>query len=581
MAEDLNNIFQDFENKSVEELGSSLLSRQAEINKKQAKEAKKAKRIGQTLALIGVGQKIFKNAYNKRMKELDKHEMFLLSNNDSQAKEIAQLGRIMQYMPDADWSEKNKNLDIDSKVKLYLEEHDGDGLAVKFKPVIDTLIKQDVGEDNFNAFKANTDTYETAYNSALHEVLKDYLDTNPDTGKAKYLTFEDELRDVLQQQDMDRLELFKRARSISAYDLTQAEKRIIAERKLQYRNRGIFNTIKDGLAQVGLRNEANGGLNLFKNISETDLAGGNLNDVLNNLDLGGLIIGAVDKSMGDYRNTFEAVTDLARADANLITRAEANLQDFNKNIQIKNVYDSDNKYRMTIDRKKWNNFADDIMKDEFQKNEWLTDIAGMSLAFKNDLDFAERVYIGALENRGMSYTEKDIQQFRRKISSSEKYRLDIATAITAQQGFKAGGFKGVGPYELDVIPWNAAEYYDRNTDEQIYETYGYNRYDGNISAILGEGIKFDRKANSYITDDSWNSMNVETKQQAFDLRVRQIASGKVSPREKKMMLEKLFSDIPNPYDLTYEEYMDQIARKFLSNTDANKLSPIKFGPFSI
>ena len=581
MAEDLNNIFQNFENKSIEELGSSLLSRQAEINKKQAKEAKKAKRIGQTLALIGVGQKIFKNAYNKRIKELDKHEMFLLSNNDSQAKEIAQLGRIMQYMPDADWSEKNKNLDINSKVKLYLEEHDGDGLAVKFKPVIDSLIKQDVGEDNFNAFKANTDTYETAYNSALHEVLKDYLDINPDTGKAKYLTFEDELRDVLQQQDMDRLELFKRARSISAYDLTQAEKRIIAERKLQYRNRGILNTIKDGLTQVGLRNEANGGLNLFKNISETDLAGGNLNDVLNNLDLGGLIIGAVDKSMGDYRNTFESVTDLARADEKLIARAEANLQDFNRNIQIKNVYDSDNKYRMTIDRKKWNNFADDILDDEFQKDEWLTDIAGMSLAFKNDLDFAERVYIGALENRGMDYTEKDIQEFRRKISSSEKYRLDIATAITAQEGFRSGGIKARGPWEADFIPWNAAEYYDRNTDEQIYEKYGYNRYDGNISAILGEGIKFDRKANSYITDDSWNSMNIETKQQAFDLRVRQIASGRVSPREKKMMLEKLFSDIPNPYGLTYEEYMDQIARKFLSNTDANKLSPIKFGPFSI
>ena len=533
MAEDLNNIFQNFENKSIEELGSSLLSRQAEINKKQAKEAKKAKRIGQTLALIGVGQKIFKNAYNKRIKELDKHEMFLLSNNDSQAKEIAQLGRIMQYMPDADWSEKNKNLDINSKVKLYLEEHDGDGLAVKFKPVIDSLIKQDVGEDNFNAFKANTDTYETAYNSALHEVLKDYLDINPDTGKAKYLTFEDELRDVLQQQDMDRLELFKRARSISAYDLTQAEKRIIAERKLQYRNRGILNTIKDGLTQVGLRNEANGGLNLFKNISETDLAGGNLNDVLNNLDLGGLIIGAVDKSMGDYRNTFESVTDLARADEKLIARAEANLQDFNRNIQIKNVYDSDNKYRMTIDRKKWNNFADDILDDEFQKDEWLTDIAGMSLAFKNDLDFAERVYIGALENRGMDYTEKDIQEFRRKISSSEKYRLDIATAITAQEGFRSGGIKARGPWEADFIPWNAAEYYDRNTDEQIYEKYGYNRYDGNISAILGEGIKFDRKANSYITDDSWNSMNTETKQQAFDLRVRQIASGRVSPREKK------------------------------------------------
>tara|TARA_R100001509_G_scaffold140462_1_gene95303 strand:+ start:3716 stop:5449 length:1734 start_codon:yes stop_codon:yes gene_type:complete len=569
MAEDLNNIFQDFENKSVEELGSSLLSRQAEINKKQAKEAKKAKRIGQTLALIGVGQKIFKNAYNKRMKELDKHEMFLLSNNDSQAKEIAQLGRIMQYMPDADWSEKNKNLDIDSKVKLYLEEHDGDGLAVKFRPVIDTLIKQDVGEENFNAFKANTDYYDTTYNSALHELLADYLDTDPSTGKAKYLAFEDELRDVLQLGDMDRLDLFKRARGISAYDLTQAEKRIIAERKLQYRNRGILNTMKDGLAQVGLRQEKKGGLNLFKNIEETNLAGGNLNDVLNSLELGGLITGAVDKSMGKYRNTFESITDVARADEQLLVRAAANLNSFNNNVRKTNVYNSDNKYKMTVDRSKWDNFADDILADEFQKNEWVTDIAGLSLAFKNDVDFAERVYRSGLENRGIDYTDKEIKEFRSKISSSEKYRLDIATAITAQKGFQSGRMS----WSNWVTLGNAPEFYDYDTDEKIYEKYNYNRYQGNLSAVLGEGIKFNPQTNSYVTDKSWDLMNTETQQESFDLRVREIASGQVTPREKRMMLEKLFNDIPNPYNLTYEEYMEEKASEILSAKDVNFLSP--------
>lgn len=554
MAEDLNNIFQDFENKSVEELGSSLLSRQAEINKKQAKEAKKAKRIGQTLALIGVGQKIFKNSYNKRMKELDKHEMFLLSNNDSQAKEVAQLGRIMQYMPDAEWAEKNKALDIDSKVKLYLDEYDGDGLAVKFKPVIDGLIEQEVGKDQFNAFKANTDTYETAYDGALHEVLKNYLDTNADTGKANYLTFEDELRDVLQKKDMDRLDLFRRARSISAYDLTQAEKRIIAERKLQYRNRGIFNTIKDGLAQVGLRNQEQGGLNLFKNIEETQLAGGNLNDVLNNLDLGGLIIGAVDKSMGQYRNTFESMTDLARGDAKLFDRASKNLDIFDTNIRKKRIYDSDNKYKMTIGRNSWYKFADDIMRDETMRNEWVGDIAGMSLAFKNDVDFAERVYIGGLEKSGIDYSEEDIKEFRKKISSSERYRFDIATAITAQRGFRPGKVTTT----LGIIPWNAAEYYDPSTDEKIYERYEYNRYNGDIPAVLGEGITF--KNDKYMTDESWNSMNTQAKQTAFDLKFKQIAvSPDISGREKLIMFEKLFNDVPNPYDATYEEYVENIA----------------------
>ena len=569
MAENLNNIFQDFENKSVEELGSSLLGRQAAINKKQAKEAKKAKRIGQTLALIGVGQKIFKNSYNKRMQELDKHEMFLLSNNDSQAKEVAQLGRIMQYMPDADWSEKNKDLDINSKVKLYLEEHDGTGLSVKFKPVIDTLIKQDVGEENFNAFKANTDYYDTTYNSALHELLADYLDTNQDTGKANYLGFEDELRDVLQEEDMDRLDLFRRARGISAYDLTQAEKRIIAERKLQYRNRGVLNTMKDGLAQIGLRQEKKGGLNLFKNIEETNLAGGNLNDVLNNLELGGLITGAVDKSMGKYRNTFESITDVARADEQLLARAATNLQSFDSNVRKANVYDSNNKYKMTVNRSKWNNFYDDIEDDEFQLNEWVTDISGLSLAFKNDVDFAERVYRSGLENRNISYTDKELKEFRSKISSSEKYRLDIATAITAQKGFQSGG----ASWSNWVTLGNAPEFYDYDTDEKIYEKYNYNRYKGNLSAVLGEGIKFSPQTNGYVIDKSWDSMNTETQQESFDLRVREIASGQVSPRAKRMMLEKLFNDIPNPYNLTYEEYMDEKASEILSSKQVNFLSP--------
>ena len=63
-------------------------------------------------------------------------------------------------------------------------------------------------------------------------------------------------------------------------------------------------------------------------------------------------------------------------------------------------------------------------------------------------------------------------------------------------------------------------------------------------------------------------MNNETKQQAFDLRFRQIATSKVNPREKMMMFEKLFSDIGNPSNLTFEDYMrekaDRELRKNLS-----------------
>lgn len=562
MAEDLNNIFESYEDKSLEELGSSLLSRQASINEKKAKQAKKSRRIGQALSIIGVGQQLFKNSYDKRMKELDKHELFLLSNQENQAKQIQQFGRVMSYMPEKEWAEKNKDLDIDSKVKLYFEEYDGKGLSKRFAPMIDALIKQDFDTDEaFEAFKANTNTYNTTYDAALHEVMKDYLADDAKTGQAKYLGFEKEMRDLFDMQgtDFDAIEVFQRARGIKPYDLTQAEKRIINENRLKYRNRGVMNIIKDGLSQIGIKQKDKGGINVFKSIDQTKLAGGNFDDVLNSLELGGLVIGAVDKNMGQYRKTFDVFTDEVKGNPELYKRAEDNLNSFNQRIQNKRIYDSDNKYKMTIGYWSWDNYTENILANETQKDEWVTDIGALSLAFQKDTDFAERVYRGGLENKGIEYTEDDIEKFRKDISTSEQYRLDIATAITGQFGFKAGGAKKI----IGIPYWSEAEYYDPDTDENIYEEYMYDRNNGPIPGILGEGITFNEKQQKYITDKNWDNMNVDSKKNSFDLRVNQIAKSKVSPSAKLLMFQKLFNEIPNPYKYNYEEYMMLVAPDFI------------------
>ena len=565
MAEDLNDIFTSYEDKSIEELGSSLLSRQAAINEKRAKEAKKSKKIGQALAAIGVGQKLFKNAYDRRMKELDKHELFLLSNQENQTKQIQQFGRIMQYMPDKEWAEKNKNLDMDSKVKLYFEEYDGKGLAEKFTPMIDTLIKQSVGEGNFDAFKANSDTYDTAFESALHETIKDYLSIDEKTGQAKYLNFENEMRELfsMQETDFDAVDVFERARNLKTYDLTSAEKSLINQRRQAYRNRGVMNVLKDGLAQVGLRQKDKGGINVFKSIDQTQLAGGNLNDILNSLELGGLIIGSVDETMGRYRKSYESLSDKVRSDENLFARANANLDSFDTRIRRKNIYDSDNKYKMTVSRGTWRRHVDDIMYDEAnsaQKDEWVRDIASLSLAFKEDTDFAEKVYVDSLKQAGINYTNKDVQEFRSKIKRSEEYRFDIATAITAKYGFKKGG--------RNIQNWasfgNAPEYYDFDTDEKVFERFEYDRFQGPIPGILGEGIKWDAKKQKYMEDENWDAMSSSSKKNIFDLKVKQIAINKdIAPRAKLVMFEKLFDEIENPYDLTFDEYMSTVAPEFI------------------
>ena len=188
-----------------------------------------------------------------------------------------------------------------------------------------------------------------------------------------------------------------------------------------------------------------------------------------------------------------------------------------------------------------------------------TDIASLSLAFKNDIDFAERVYIGGLEKKNIQVNQTELDNFKNKIKKSEKYRLDIATAITAQPGFKKGG---------GIFSKNP-EYYAEDTDEKIMETYQYNRNSGFTPALLGEGIIF--KNNKYNTDSSWDNMDKKNKQRAFDFKVKEIfAATSVNNNDKIQMFERLFEDIENPYELNYEEYMQTLGPKIISTINNQK-----------
>ena len=140
MADDLSSVLGG--NQTMEQLGSSLLQKQATDRAATQKADKKSKRVGQALAVMGVGQTIFKNAYKKRMGELDKQETFLLSNQASQLKDIQMITRIVQNMPDQAWQDSHKGKSIDEKVKIYLEEGRGKGLNKKFEPIIDSAIKR-------------------------------------------------------------------------------------------------------------------------------------------------------------------------------------------------------------------------------------------------------------------------------------------------------------------------------------------------------------------------------------------------------------------------------------------------------
>ena len=231
MAENLNDIFENFGSQSLEELGSSLLSRQAEINRQQQKEAKKSRRIGQALALMGVGQKIFKNAYNKRAKELDDLKIFEIANNTEQAKRINGMSNLVSVIPDNFEADKS----LDDRVKLFMDSSNADLLEQKLGPTINTMLDNMSMFEGFNV----TPEYSKTKEHLTTEAVRFLLDGN------KYKEFEGDLRKLYNDPDMDRAQLLEKGMGLTTSALTKAERKYYDNIKQEYRDKGILQGLKD------------------------------------------------------------------------------------------------------------------------------------------------------------------------------------------------------------------------------------------------------------------------------------------------------------------------------------------------
>ena len=475
MAEDLNNLFQDFEDKSLEELGSSLLSRQSEINKKNQKQAKKSEKIGRALTLMGVGQSIFKNAYDKRIKELNEKETFLLANNKSQAADINNVSRIVKYLPDADWfeQEKYKGKSAEELAAIYIQEQSGQmgGLKARFAPVVDKLIRAEfVDENEYNAFKASGE-YNMALTSSIDTLVKDYFQVGKD-GKRKYMNFESELRELLDMKnpDIDKAELFKRGINLQVDELTTAEKRMLRTYRNQYEGKGFKTGFKDMLNKIGRVQEKKGHLNLFKNIDNVITDDEYLlTETLKSMNVAGHLVGDLDDFMAEYRSNNSQYKNQFMSNEKLKTRVAQDMKSFYRTSQEfdtgtrkigkkETQYDPNHILRIAGDDDTMEQYLKDIIDNEkgIDFEELQRDVGELSLAFRDDINFATRAYIGSLsedkEGTGgvlqrtfvkalpeVTLTDEKIKEFRTKIATDETFRNQFSLALLARHGLRRGG----------------------------------------------------------------------------------------------------------------------------------------------
>ena len=557
MADDtMENLISNYGDMSIEELGSSLLQRQSDIAAQRAKEAKKNRKFQQAIGLLTAGQAVFKNAVQKRLKEADDELSFNLQDNAEQSQQIKTLGRIGANMPDQAWFAKRKDMDVNTLTKEIMEDDRyGKNLQQNLAPVIDAAIKQGIPEEEYPLFKKGTSEYDTTFQLGMHNLISNYVSPYVDskgnkTGKRNFEMYEIELRKLLNARDLDSAKLYEQAIAITPGRLNQVEKRYYARLKAEYANRGYIESFKDIFRKVGRRQEQQGKLNIFRGIENTDVYGSNINDILTTLNIEGPLITSIDKSLAQYRGSATQALVSAKADPDLIARSSLAIDSFGRNLGNKILRNSDNTLKMSERGSwSWGRFMTDINKDEAQKQAFAKDVAGLTNAFQDDTDFALAAFTSSLEDRGEEVTDDMVQEFYQKITSpdNEMYRMNIAIAVAANEGFQEGGglLKG------------KPEYYRTSFDE-IVRDYKYDRFKGSIPVLLGEGIAVPSETNTgnYQEDASYNKMSVEDRKIAFDNQLKFIEQSKLSQTSKMRLIENLFDNVKQPEFTTPQEYLE-------------------------
>ncbi len=556
MADNFNDIFENYEDKSLEELGSSLLSRQASINEERAKQAKKSRRMGQTLALIGVGQQLFKNAYNKRAKEIDDLRIFEYSNNEQQSKRVSGLANVMSAGfndedlknlagPDQEWA----TMSLDEKTEAYMNSSYADILQQKLKGSLDKVIEQVNIFDNPQTFKDDKTLYNGAKKVALKNIVSHYLEGN------KYQKFNESIKALTRTPSgefLSQADALERAMQLTPHQLTRYEQSLFDREKENYRNVGVFEGIKHAFRKVGKRQEEEGGINVFKEIKREDIYG-NLDDVIAELDMSANMTTSIEEYMKDIKGSERDVINQANEDQQGQESLSTFITSFSANQNTRSVYKSkDNPQlaellQMSGKKGRFEDFWEDVGTNPIEGPAFIRDTLAFEKLIGEKPKLAEAIYESKFEMLyGNKATESDMQNFKNLISD-DVYKRNFSIMVMGSEGFKvekAWYERGKERYDGTGIIGN------------IQKGYSYDRFSGLIPSLFNDGIKTPSESDTgrFEQDKNWEKLDRKNKILIFDSHYENIDKSNLSNAKKEILIEDLFSNISHPDNLNVEDY---------------------------
>lgn len=553
MAEDFSDIFANYGDKSIEELGSSLLSRQAEINQKRAKEAKKSKRIGQALAVIGVGQQLFKSAYNKREKEIEEKQIFELSNNEAQAGRIQGMANVLNIFdedkmkelagPNREWA----TMSLDERTEALYNSPYKDTLEQTLKLPLDKVIEQANIFDDFSTFKSNKPLYRGAKDTAVRNIIRHFLENN------RYQQFDTELRKlygVPKEEFMSRAELLENAMSLTPHELTKLERAVFNREKQKYRNVGVFEGFKHAFQKIGRKQEENGRINLFRKINPEDVYG-RIDDVITDLDITATMTTSIQKYMTELKGSERDAVLQANEDVSGQESVSVFVQNFSNDQNTRVKYNEKTPtaelLRMSGKKGRFDDFWEDISQDAIQSKAFIRDTLAIEKLMDMKPELAQSIYEAKYEKLyGKTASEETLKEFR-SFMNDDVYKRNFAVMVTSGEGFKV---------EKAWYERGSEQYDGTGIVGRIEKGYSYDRFSGMLPSMLNEGINTpsESKTGGYSEDENWEKLDRKNKITVFDSHYNNIVTSQLSDRKKDILIEDLFANVRHPDNLNAEDY---------------------------
>lgn len=565
MAETFSDIMKNYKDMSVAEIGTSLLQQKETRDKRAAKASRKNQRVQQALGLLLAGQSIFKGAYKKRAKELEDAYTFELANNKSQFQEINNASLLVQ--PLYEWSESAKANGITfktekEKLENFYSSPEFERFTVAINPYSEPAIKRGLGT------KYDTLKSKNSYAIIQRELAKSYAEEY--LRNDKYKTFVGTLKNLF--GDQDGIELFKKGINLDHNELNAIERKNYETLLSQYNDRaGLLNGVKDVFARMGDKNKKEGYPNIFKRVTSADLAGAEISQVLDTMDLKGFTNQVVNRQLVAMNNSSTLWRDKLDLPENqrLKEYLPRQLEILNELVQSGDYPLYDERFWVTygtrgsdkeksdfaktqyISMEDLDDLLDDIMTDasrSFERQALEEDGGALSLALNplnGDQKLIRSIYESNHKGGDMTY-----DQYVNRLKD-DSFRVQYGMVLAAKEGLsyvKAGRFLKPGGSLFE-----RQSYYRPKGD--VTELV-YNRYKGPVPGMLGELINSPTVENrKYKVDDSWSQSSKEQQQIAFMgeyVKIRALPN--VSETEKAAQLNNFFKNVPMPFDYSRQEF---------------------------